>query len=194
MKLGLLHKILIKLLKFISLTWRFEIKGKIPNPPGIIAFWHGSMLPVWKYFSKYNPYAIVSPSKDGEILSNLLKEWNYSLIRGSSSNKGKKALDSIIENASKNFVLITPDGPRGKIYKFKPGAVVASQRSGSPLYLCRVRIKYLFAFQKSWDKFKLPLPFTKIILEFTNRIIVEKELDNEQVDRVIKQCEIFLNS
>ncbi len=194
MNLGIKYKILIKILKTLSSTWRYEIKGEVPTQPGIVAFWHGYMLAVWKYFSKYHPYAIVSPSKDGEILSNLLSEWNYSLIRGSSRKKGKQALQDIVENATKNLVLITPDGPTGKINKFKAGAVVASQRCGSPVYLCRVKIKNMFVFHKSWDKFKFPLPFTKIILEFSNQIFVDKDLDREQVNDVIYQCEKFLNS
>lgn len=193
MKLALQYKILIKLLKIISATWRYDIRGDIPKQPGIIAFWHGFMLPVWKYFSKFDPNAIVSPSKDGEILSYLLREWNYSLIRGSSSKEGKQALESIIDNATDNLVLITPDGPTGKIYKFKAGAVVASQRSGSPVYLCRVKIKSKYVFHHSWDKFKFPLPFSKIILEFSNQIFIDKDLDREQVNEVINQCEIFLN-
>lgn len=192
MGLKLSHKFGIFLLRLISKTWSFDIIGNIPEKPAIIAFWHGLMLPVWKYFSKYNPTAVVSLSKDGEVLSNILEKWSYSLIRGSSSKGGKEVLESIVEEAKNNYTLITPDGPQGPVYEFKPGAVIASQRSGVPLILCGVKINSKKIFQKSWDKFQVPCPFSKIILNFSEPIKIIKESDKEEIDKLLKECEIKL--
>jgi lysophospholipid acyltransferase (LPLAT)-like uncharacterized protein len=192
MGLKLSHRLGISLIRLISKTWRYEIIGNIPDKPAIIAFWHGLMLPVWKYFSKYEPKAVVSLSKDGEVLSSLLEKWGYGLIRGSSSKGGKEVLETIVESANNNYTLITPDGPQGPIYEFKPGAVIASQRSGVPLVLCRVKIKSKKIFGKSWDKFQLPCPFTKIILNFSEPIRINTESDKEEIDKLLKYCELKL--
>ncbi|MBI5325962.1 MAG: lysophospholipid acyltransferase family protein [Ignavibacteriae bacterium] len=192
MGLKLSHRLGIFLVRLISKTWRYEIIGNVPKKPSIISFWHGLMLPVWKYFSKNNPTAVVSLSKDGEVLSGILEKWGYRLIRGSSSKGGKEVLEFIIEIAKDGFTLITPDGPQGPIYEFKAGAVIASQRSGVPLILCGVKIKCNYTFKKSWDRFLFPYPFSKIMLNFSEPIIIDKELNKEEINKLLKECEIKL--
>jgi hypothetical protein len=166
----------------------------MPESPGILAFWHGQMLPVWKYFSGKKSKAVVSQSRDGELLSELLTRWNYTFIRGSSSKGSKEALSEIVESAKENLILLTPDGPRGTIYEFKPGAVVAAQRAGVNLYLCKVKISKKINFNKSWDKFSLPLPLTKINFDFKCMGIIPSESSRDEVDEIIKKCAEFLNS
>jgi len=70
----MLNNVGIWLILQISKTWRITTQGNIPQPPAIIAFWHGYMLPVWKYFSDKNPSALISQSKDGEILAAILEK------------------------------------------------------------------------------------------------------------------------
>jgi lysophospholipid acyltransferase (LPLAT)-like uncharacterized protein len=179
------HKFFIGLINLISLSWRIRIKGQFPEKPAIILFWHGKMLPVWKAFSKYSPTGVVSKSRDGEILSGLLKKWNFSLIRGSSSTDGKIVLNKIIEAAGGNFILMTPDGPRGPSGIMKAGGVVSAQRSGVSLYLCGVKISKKYEFKKSWDNFNLPMPFSSIILNFSDCKIVDKSADRNEINKLI---------
>jgi lysophospholipid acyltransferase (LPLAT)-like uncharacterized protein len=87
--------------------------GKYPEKPAIIAFWHGKMLPAWKFFGSFGANAIVSQSKDGEILTALLEKWGFRVVRGSSSKGGREALQEIVDIAPKGYFLITPDGPQG---------------------------------------------------------------------------------
>ncbi len=194
MRLSYKYQIARLLLNLISKTWRYKLVGTIPIAPGIVAFWHGSMLPVWKYFSNQNPTAVVSQSKDGEILSDLLTDWGYSLIRGSSSKGNKEALAGMVDTAKNNLLLITPDGPQGPIHEFKPGAVIASQRSGSKLYLCNVKIRCKYEFKKSWDNFALPLPFSKISLTISEISSIPEDARREYIDEMIWNCTKILNS
>jgi lysophospholipid acyltransferase (LPLAT)-like uncharacterized protein len=193
MKLKLNHRLGIILIRALSSTWRYGIIGSPPEKPALVAFWHGLMLPVWKFFSKDNPIGVVSLSNDGEILAGLLEGWGYRLIRGSSSKNGGEVLKKIVKRANDNLILITPDGPQGPANKFKPGGVVAAHRSGVPLYLCGVRIYFKFVFGRSWDKFTLPLPFAKIVLTFSEPILVPPEYSNEKIDELINECGIKLN-
>jgi len=183
----------IWLITGLSKTWRFEIQGVIPRSPAVIAFWHGYMLPVWKYFSDKNPSAMISQSKDGEILAAILEKWNYKLARGSSSMGGKEALEKLVEFSKSSYALITPDGPRGPRGKMKAGAVIAAQLSGSPLVLCKVIIKTKYVFNKSWDKFELPLPFSKIQLLFLEPEYIEYNSTRDVISSKILLCENKLN-
>lgn len=189
-------KILFTLLNFISKTWKFRLKGEFPEEPCIIAFWHGEMLPVWKYFANHftRKYAIVSLSKDGQLLSELLMQWGYSLIRGSSSKKGREVIEQAQILAKNSVLFITPDGPRGPFHKFKNGAAVISHRANTPIYLIRVDVNKKIVFQKSWDKFELPLPFAKINLIISEKLTIDNQASREDIDEFIIKLNNQLNS
>ncbi|MGQ9819627.1 MAG: lysophospholipid acyltransferase family protein [Candidatus Kapaibacteriales bacterium] len=189
----LVKNLAYNLINFISKTWRLKFSN-FPPKSSIIVFWHGDMLPIWKLFSNFNAFAVVSLSPDGEILSNLLSKWGYRLIRGSSTKGGKEVLTRIIEEVKNSYVLITPDGPRGPKNKMKPGALIASIRSGCPIYVCRVTFSNSYCFKRSWDNFKFPLPFSKIKVEFLGPFLFENTEDRNKTSDYIKAIESILNS
>jgi hypothetical protein len=189
MKFSLKHKLIIQLMDLLSKTWRIKIQGDFPNKNSIIVFWHGQMLPCWKIFSDKRPVGVVSSSKDGQVLVKLLEKWNFSFIRGSSSKGGKEVLEQIIETAKSNIVLITPDGPRGPRLKFKAGAVVAAQRAQVPLFFLKVKINSKKIFLKSWDKFELPLPFSRININISEPYEIPLEATREDINSVIANLE-----
>ena len=79
----------------------------------VAAFWHGTMLLPWYLFRKKDTVALISKSKDGDLLARLLKHWDYSVIRGSSSEGGEVALGIMVDYAkNESSIAITPDGPR----------------------------------------------------------------------------------
>jgi lysophospholipid acyltransferase (LPLAT)-like uncharacterized protein len=182
----ILYKIAELILRIIAKTWRISIEGKLPLKPAVIAFWHGKMLPIWKIFAFSESFAVVSMSKDGEILSQLLAKWNYKLIRGSSSQNGSSVIQKMSDFAENNFLLITPDGPKGPIYRFKAGAIVVSQRKQIPLYFVKCEIKSKKIFAKSWDKFEFPLPFSKIHIEISEKILVPQNFSHEEINNLIE--------
>ena len=96
-------------------------------------------------------------------------------------------------HADKIF-MITPDGPRGPRMQFKPGAVIAAARTGSQLLLCRSFISRGKVFEKAWDKFTLPAPFTKIELVFSEYICIPKDSTLEQITELISVCETKINA
>ncbi len=159
----------------------------------VVAFWHGKMLIGWYLFKKKNAAAIVSQSKDGELLTQVLKHWKYSLSRGSSNKGGKEALEnSVAEAKAGKNVLITPDGPLGPPQKFKAGAVKVAQKSSKPLLL--IGIGYGNAVRlKSWDGFEIPLPFSKVFVEFSEPIRIDENLSYDETSLRIKLAEEELN-
>lgn len=189
----LLKGIVVALISLISKTWRITVEGELRDC-SVIAFWHGDMLPIWKYFSGTNSAAVVSLSKDGELLAQLLQRWGYALIRGSSSKNNKEVLKEIISNLTQQNVLITPDGPRGPNRKMKAGAVVSAMRANSPLFLVKVKLGWHIKFRKSWDKFALPLPFSKIKLSIVGPFFFPISSTREYVENSILMLERILNN
>lgn len=151
------------------------------------------MLPVWKLFSKLSPVAVVSKSKDGQILSDLLEFWKYRLIRGSSSDGAKDVLIKMVLYAKDNYVLITPDGPKGPIQKFKAGATIASARTGTPIHYVKVNISKAWIFEKSWDKFHLPYPFANIEIKISDPFTPATD-SREDINGIIATIEAEMNA
>lgn len=181
------------LINVISKTWRIKINGDAPLKPSVVAFWHGTMLPVWKYFGKIGAIGLVSQSKDGETLCRLISKWGVNPIRGSSSKGGKEVLLEMIKLANNNMLLVTPDGPKGPIHKFKAGAAITAQRAKVPLYLAKVEIKFKKVFPKAWDLFQMPLPFSKIIITISKPINIPDTLSKEEVSGILCDCESYLS-
>ncbi len=173
----------------ISKTWLFHIKGSFPQKPAIVVFWHNEMMPIWRIFANKNAYAVVSQSKDGQILSDLLEKWGFMLIRGSSSKGGKEVMNQLVEKSQDNYVLLTPDGPRGPRHFLKPGGIVASQRSGARFYYIKANISKKIVFKKSWDRFEFPLPLSRITIEISEPYIISNELNNNEITELIRNIE-----
>lgn len=161
-----------------------ELKRKEKNY--VVAFWHGSMVVGWflhRPRKANNVSALVSQSSDGEFLSAMLERWNYKLIRGSSTVGGKEAMQLMIDEVKKgNSLAITPDGPRGPRHEMKMGAVRTAQQANVPLVLVGIameRKKML----RSWDKFEVPVPFSKAVAVYSEPIHVPVELHGEPLDK-----------
>jgi lysophospholipid acyltransferase (LPLAT)-like uncharacterized protein len=163
------------------------------NQSYIIAFWHGQMLLGWFLHRNRNFTALISQSKDGDLLAKLLKHWNYNVVRGSSSKGGDIALGIMVDSAKNNeSIALTPDGPRGPINKMKAGAVVTAKKSKAPLILVGVGYKRK-KILKSWDKFEIPQFFSKAKAVYSAPVYVSADLSFEDTSELILSCEQNLN-
>jgi len=123
------------------------------------------MLPPLFTHRERNIGVIVSPSRDGELISRVLKLLGFKVFRGDTKSQGSKALIKLIKYGNKGFeIAITPDGPKGPRRKAKMGAFLISKRTDIPILAVRVTADRTFRFS-SWDKFMLPYPFSKITIE-----------------------------
>jgi lysophospholipid acyltransferase (LPLAT)-like uncharacterized protein len=83
-------------------------------------------------------------------------------VRGSSSRLGASAILQLTEVlASGHDVVITPDGPRGPAYKLGPGIIFLAQKSGAAVVPFNMEYSSYWRL-KSWDRFIVPRPFSKV--------------------------------
>jgi lysophospholipid acyltransferase (LPLAT)-like uncharacterized protein len=127
---------------------------------------------------------LISPSVDGEIGAMMVRRMGGHVIRGSSTSTGAKALRDYYEALVKDSVspAITPDGPRGPRFEFKPGAILLAQMSGRPI------LPMAFAASRAWlikwDKFVLPVPFSRIVIAVGPPRYVPRVLDAAAIERL----------
>jgi lysophospholipid acyltransferase (LPLAT)-like uncharacterized protein len=181
-----------------SLKVSFKNKEVIDNLEGqnknfILAFWHGQMLLAWYLHRNKNFTALISKSKDGDLLEKILKHWKYNVIRGSSSKGGDVALGIMVDYARNNeSVVITPDGPRGPVNRMKAGAIITAKRSKTPLILLGVGYNKKRVL-KSWDKFEIPKLFSTANAVYSNPVYINSDLSFADTSEIINNCEQKLN-
>lgn len=166
---------------------------EIQNKNYVLAFWHGQMLLGWFLQRNKNFTALISKSKDGDLLEKILKHWKYNVVRGSSSKGGDVALGIMIDYAkNKDSVVITPDGPRGPMNKMKAGAVITAKKSKVPLILVGIGYKRKRVL-KSWDKFEVPKFFSAAKTVYSDPFYVNSDLSFADTSELILNCEQKLN-
>lgn len=131
--------------------------------PFILAHWHGDEVAMLQLFSIYPVATIVSTSKDGNMMDNLIRWMGGTTSRGSSTRGGVGALVGLFKLIKQGWnCSFAVDGPKGPIYKVKPGIFEVSKRLELPVYAAGIYCDRAFHFPKSWNKTYLPKPFAKI--------------------------------
>ena len=159
---------IVRLLVF-TLRFRMEDRSGIlkgSQGPVVWAFWHNRFLVVPYMFSRYfrsrRGAALTSASKDGEMLAGFISRFGIRPVRGSNSRRGVAALLEMVGLIKEGYdIAITPDGPRGPRYSLNPGVVKLAQKTNSPLLPMHITYSR-FIQLKSWDAFRIPLPFSRV--------------------------------
>ena len=158
--------------------------------------WHDELFALMHARRGLRIITVVSQSTDGEYLARLLEALGIRTARGSSSKGGIKALlkaSSLMRQGGYNGC-ITVDGPRGPRHVAKPGAVILAFRAAAPVVPLRVFIKNGKRF-RSWDRFQLPWPFSRVHLAWGEPYRIEADnLSESSVDQERARLEQRLNA
>ncbi|HUU37865.1 MAG TPA: lysophospholipid acyltransferase family protein [Candidatus Desulfaltia sp.] len=160
----------------------------------ILLIWHGRLMLAPFFFRKRRIAALVSPSKDGEIIAQIGLGWRFRIVRGSGSHSMVRAWIGMKQNLKKGGeLIIVPDGPRGPDRKLKPGALKLAQETGALLvpwsYSASRKTRL-----KSWDHFLFFYPFSRIVAIYGKPLTVRPALDEEDLERERQRVEQALSA
>ena len=187
-----LARVAALLLRVWGSTWRIHFEGPDPfvrNPAGphIGACLHRDLL-ITAYAFRDRGFSVpVSRSRDGDLISALLGGLGYDEpTRGSSSRAGASALRALVRKVrAGTTVSVQVDGPRGPAGVPKPGVLHLARLSGVPITPLSFHPRRTLAFG-SWDRTRLPLPFTAITATYHEAIEVPSELDDAEETRLLE--------
>jgi lysophospholipid acyltransferase (LPLAT)-like uncharacterized protein len=156
------------------LTWRIRVHeapafrmALALGEPIVFAHWHGDELGILYLLKPYKACAMVSTSKDGEIMAGAIRWLGAKASRGSSTRGGVSALKGILRLAKEGWrPSVAVDGPKGPYHKVKPGVFEISKLLSAPIVPLAVSAKHAYVFEKAWNKTYLPLPFSRIQVIF----------------------------
>ena len=156
-----------------------------PNPPGIAVTWHNRLMFFPLMFPKKLrncTSAVISASRDGQYVADLVHWMGIESIRGSSSRKGMNAVNGAVKALEAGrYVAFTPDGPRGPRYHMSKGPIYLASRFQVPVYPVAVNYSSYWEL-KSWDRFQIPKPFAKVTLVIGEGIHIPSDITEEQAE------------
>ncbi len=167
-------------LKLLFKTYRLEVEiDKQTNLPlnkweGVFYFWHQNIIPGMFFFSKQKSigYSIVSPSGDGKIIGYILQKFGFKILYGSAYKKSIKLVRQGLDILDVNKKLcIIGDGSRGPAFKLQRGVIYLAAKSKLPLIFVDCKTQCAIKIKKSWDQFKIPLPFSKIYVRIHHPVM-----------------------
>jgi lysophospholipid acyltransferase (LPLAT)-like uncharacterized protein len=167
----------------VTLDDRAGILNRPDHPPIIMAFWHNRVALMayynWRYCWGRNSVTFISRSRDGQFITDVAAQLGIKAVRGSSSRHGQAAMLAALRAAEdpRTDLVLTPDGPRGPRYEIKPGLLRLAQATKRPIVAITYVLPRRFEL-KSWDRFHLPLPFSRCRL-ITNDLISVPEAATE---------------
>lgn len=137
---------------------------------------------------------LVSPSRDGELAARVVGAWGAQSIRGSSTRTGAQAMRDLYQAIVREGIspVTTPDGPTGPAGKFKAGTVMLAQLSGAPM----LPISYAAMKEwrlRTWDRFVIPRPFTRIAIAVGKPRYVARKLPANALEDIRREMEEVLN-
>ena len=193
-------------IRTVSATLRYQwtdrsnyIKVPIPGA-AIYCIWHNRLalcMPAYYgYVQKHRRTSglavMVSASKDGGFLTGVLECFKVQPVRGSSSRRGAQALLELTTWAERGYDLaITPDGPRGPLYVVQDGAMSLAQLTGLPIVPVSFHVHWKIRV-KSWDRFQIPLPFSRCEMIYEKPIYVPREATEAEREQLRLQLETRL--
>jgi len=148
----------------------------------IFAFWHGRILMATYFWRKRGIVVMTSRSREGDYIAKLIKLFGYGSARGSSSRGGRRALVEMMrELRCKRDVAFTIDGPRGPRYVAKPGAAWLSAKTGDAVLPFPISCRKRWVVS-SWDRFHIPMPFSRVLVLIGAPILVRAEATEEELE------------
>jgi lysophospholipid acyltransferase (LPLAT)-like uncharacterized protein len=172
-----------------------HLDAALARAPSLIpCYWHGHQLFCARYLLGQASRGLkvgwlVSPSVDGEIGALMVNRIGGHVIRGSATHTGARALRDYYDALVREGIspALTPDGPRGPRYRFKPGAILLAQISGRPIVLMSYAATR--AWRIKWDRFVIPVPFSNVAIAVGAPRYVGKALDGKAVEQLQGEME-----
>lgn len=148
----------------------------------IAAFWHQRLLMMPFLPCRGKAAMMISRHRDGEFIARTVKMFGIESVRGSTTRGGTQALRGMLRFFKSGGNLgITPDGPQGPRHAVQRGVVELASLTSAPI----LPVAYAASRKKvfnSWDRFILPLPFSRVVYFFGEPVCIPRDLSREALE------------
>jgi lysophospholipid acyltransferase (LPLAT)-like uncharacterized protein len=181
-------------LRVLGKTWRVREHGfpcPAPESQCIDAIYHGDILYFMWIYRDTNCATMVSEHRDGEMIAGVVERFGGHATRGSSTRGGARAYLEMLKSHKDKGMVVTPDGPRGPRGVVQEGIIKMASDSGRSIrphgYAARTVKQF-----KSWDEFKMPYPFTRVVDFVGDPLHVPPRIDRATRQELARELELRL--
>lgn len=196
MQIPLIAAAVYSVIRLLGPTLRYEVHGwqhvgrvYAARRRCIFSFWHRVILPI-VWWTRHRGIVVMNTTHfDGQWTRKVIEWLGYGTAQGSSTRGGLRGLVVMARRLEEGLdCAFTIDGPRGPRYVAKPGPVMLARRSGCPIIVFHAGVERGKTFEKTWDHFLLPMPFTRVVLLFAPPIYVPQGANADVMEA--KQAEM----
>jgi len=154
----------------------------------IYAFFHEVMLFPAYYWAWPEMHILISDHRDGELITQVIQRLGFTVIRGSTTRGGTRALRQMTLRIDQGNLCVTPDGPRGPRRTVSQGVPYLASRTGLPVVGAGMAFKKPWR-AKSWDQFCVPRPFTPAACVVPEAVVVPPDADRDTIEDCRREVE-----
>lgn len=197
-------------MRLLFFTIRFRVlepetieKARLLSKNGkyIAAAWHQNLILGLSFFHHDRPYfhldrplvlsCLISASKDGDFLTKVFSLFGHKVFRGSTGkvvlSETRELLSHLSRSSGESLDFFNAvDGPRGPIYQSKRGILQLAFLSKRPIVPVVVLPSRYWAF-RTWDRFRIPKPFSTVYIHHCKPICVDADTPKEQFASIAEE-------
>lgn len=174
-------------------TCRFHISGVDQiermlkrGEPVIVTSWHGMTMMIIGFLRKRMDLSsfvgIMPDDYRGDTLEVFGRKLGVepiplNLSGDSTLGTGRKLVSLVRKISSGKNMLIHPDGPMGPAYVVKPGVSFLAKKTGAAILPLGCYCRHAYHVPR-WDRYTLPLPFSKVHIQVGNFVTVPEKLQD----------------
>ncbi len=191
----ILAPLIVLLFRGLWATYRFRVQGEdevrrlvSEGKPLILTCWHETAFIMAWYTVRLTQMGarvtyLVSPSRDGDLVVKVLDVIGATVVRGSATRSGVKALHGLYRDIRRHngSPLMLSDGPQGPLHHCKPGSILLGRLSGAHVLPIGCWPRRAFRL-RTWDRLFVPVPGTRVSVVLGEPYNVPSDLEGEAIE------------
>ena len=170
-------------LRYEVLGWQHADRVYAAKKQCIWAFWHRVIIPIVWWYRNHGVVVMNTTAFDGQWTRKVIEWLGFGTAQGSSSRGGLRGLAVMARRLEEGLdCAFTIDGPRGPRYIAKPGPVMLARKTGCPIMVFHIGVERGKTFERTWDHFLMPRPFSRTAILFAPPIYVPAEATAEAME------------
>jgi len=167
-----------------------------PKCQSLFAIWHAHQCGTYALENKERLYAMISRSRDGDIIATAAESLGYHTVRGSKTRGGAPATLELLDKLKEgNNGMITIDGPKGPKRIVKKGIIEIARLSGVPIVpMTWYSPSKGFLKFNTWDEFRFPICGIQMVALYGDPIHVKEDATDEEIEAYRQEVENNLNA
>ncbi len=193
--LGPIGRILIRSLRVTLVDAHHFTRLIADEQAFLFVIWHSQLLLAVPTAARFRITTLASPTRDGQIGARVASQLGIESITGDSRYHSLGALRRLAKRLREGHSLgLFPDGPAGPARHMKMGPLILARQSGCPLVPAAAAAGWKLESKSHWDRFVLPLPFSRVVPIVGEPVWVPEQADTEEMGRLAVLLEQRMNA